>query len=167
MRILIQPYAAKINVVKDGQVVGHTISAKTPKYWREFMGVVHALKPDWEFMQIGAPDDERLPHCKFFTPKIPIESSHLIDATDTWVCPDTWLQHQATETKKGVVIWSRSDPKLFGYESNINLLADEKYLRAAQWATWHDVDYIEEAFLPYEEVISALKKIETELKEGI
>lgn len=160
MNILISPYCARIPIVQNGKVVGTQDSAKTPYYWKEFMAVVHATQKDWEFLQIGAPDDIHLPHCKFKSPRIPQEAVELIKSTDTWVCPDTWLQHLASPIKKGVVVWSRSNPKLFGYDTNINLVKDEKYFKPDPWSTWHQTEYIKEAFVDYEEIIMALKEIE-------
>lgn len=163
MNILFSPFCAKIPVQENNRVVGYKPSAKTPYYWKEFTAVVHATQKNWELLQIGAPDDEKLPHCGFFSPKIPSEAIKLIKQSDTWLCPDTWLQHLASPIKKGVVVWSRSDPKLFGYDTNINLLKDEKYIKPDPWSTWHQTEYIKEAFVDYEEIILALEKIEEEI----
>lgn len=67
----------------------------------------------------------------------------------TWLSVDTWFQHfcHAEDLQPGVVLWSRSDPEVFGYAHNINLLADTKYLRPCQFAPWEEVEYDPSCFV--------------------
>lgn len=56
----------------------------------------------------------------------------------------------------GIVIFSKSDPKIFGYHNNMNILGDEKFLRMDQFGLWESCDYVEEAFPPPEQVMAAV-----------
>jgi hypothetical protein len=59
----------------------------------------------------------------------------------------------------GVVIWGKSDPLLFGYPENVNLLKDRKYLRARQFYIWDDEPFDPEVFVEPAEVVKAVKKL--------
>jgi hypothetical protein len=58
--------------------------------------------------------------------------------------------------KPGIVLWSVSDPEIFGYPENLNLLKDRKYLRKDQFAVWEAVTLDPETFVGPEEVYRAL-----------
>jgi ADP-heptose:LPS heptosyltransferase len=64
----------------------------------------------------------------------------LVNDCDVWITIDTFLQHLCAyyKLKKGIVIWGKSDPTIFGYPENINLLKDKKYLRVNQFRSWTD-----------------------------
>ena len=71
---------------------------------------------------------------------------------------DSFLPHLAQQVEKpGVVIWSVSDPEIFGYKNNLNILKDRKYLRGNQFDIWEAGSYNPEAFLKAEEVYSVIK----------
>ncbi len=82
---------------------------------------------------------------------------NLLRSTDTFVSIDSFGPHFAHHYKRsGVVIFSRSDPNIFGYPENINLLKDRKFLRPKQFEFWDDVKYEQEAFVSAEEVVEAI-----------
>ena len=48
----------------------------------------------------------------------------------SFICIDSSLQHMCsnrTFNKKGVVLWGTSNPEMFGYENNVNLLSEYPY----------------------------------------
>jgi hypothetical protein len=57
------------------------------------------------------------------------------------------------------VIFSQSDPVIFGHPDNVNLLKDRKYLRELQFQTWMGVPYNEDAFVSPDEVVNAVSQI--------
>jgi hypothetical protein len=89
----------------------------------------------------------------------------LVNASDTWISVDNFFPHfcHCEKLKSGIVIFGRSDPNLFSYPENINLLKDRKYLRPDQWGIWDDVEYQEKAFIDPQKVIDKI----IEKKKGI
>jgi ADP-heptose:LPS heptosyltransferase len=85
----------------------------------------------------------------------------LVNWCDTWISIDSFLQHLCAykNLKPGIVLWGLSDPELFGYKHNINLLKDRKYLRPDQYRWWNDVPYNADAFISPDEVIKALGNV--------
>jgi ADP-heptose:LPS heptosyltransferase len=76
---------------------------------------------------------------------------------DTFIGVDSFGQHLGWSLSvKGIVIFGQSDPTIFGHPENINLLKDRKYLRDKQFWLWEQAEFIEDAFVSADEVISAL-----------
>jgi hypothetical protein len=68
------------------------------------------------------------------------------------------FQHLAWDcNKKGIVLFSQSDPKIFGHDSNINLLKNELYLRKNQYLWWEDIDSIKDSYVCPNDVIRQLQ----------
>ena len=81
----------------------------------------------------------------------------LADTCDYWLSVDSFLPHLAQHLfKSGVVLWSKSDPAIFGYPENLNLLKDRKYLRAKQFRIWEEESYDPDAFLDPASVLRAI-----------
>ena len=85
---------------------------------------------------------------------------HDIMSCTAWVSVDNFFHHWALLQfkKPGVVIWSQSDPEIFGHKENFNLLKDRKYLREKQFQTWEQATYDREAFVEPEEVVAAVEE---------
>ena len=129
-------------------------------YWKE---LVELLK-DYEVIQIGEARD------KSYVPEMHVTNleilSELIKKCDTYVTIDSFFQHYAWSLgKKGIVIFSKSDPKIFGHKENINLIKDKRYIRNDQFNTWEGVPYEEEAFVKPETVKDNLEKLLCQLQE--
>jgi hypothetical protein len=56
------------------------------------------------------------------------------------------------------VIWSQSNPLIFGHEENINLLKDKKYLRKEQFYLWEQCEYNKDAFVEPTTVLKHIKQ---------
>jgi hypothetical protein len=70
------------------------------------------------------------------------------------------LQHLGwDEGKKGIVLWSVSNPKIFGHPENINLVKDPKYQVPNQFGWWEFVDHNPEAFVEPQVVVDAVKQL--------
>lgn len=81
------------------------------------------------------------------------ELKNLILECDMFISVDTWIQHAAHHYgKRGIVIFGQSDPAIFGYPENVNLLKDKKYLRKNQFWLWEQAEYNRDAFVTAEEV---------------
>ena len=111
-------------------------------------------------VQVRTQEDETFAADEVYTNSSYDELIKLINECDTFITVDNYIQHLASYLgKKGIVIFSKSDPKHFGYSENINLLKDENYLRKHQFQTWEEDEFAKEAFVQPEVIINALKQI--------
>jgi len=74
---------------------------------------------------------------------------------DTFISVDNFFPHFCNHynLKSGIVIFSKSDPKIFGYKQNKNLLKDVKYLRPDQFGLWDSCNYEQDAFVLPQQII--------------
>ena len=71
---------------------------------------------------------------------------------------DSFFQHLGWLVgKQGIVLWSVSDPNIFGHTENINLLKDKVYLAQNQFLWWDYVEHNPDAFVAPQEVILHLQ----------
>jgi ADP-heptose:LPS heptosyltransferase len=145
--ILISPYAKPL---RNG---GN--NPKNFPYWKE---VVSGLNGEG-IIQIGAGDENPISNKVKLKKNLSFaEIEELVNKCRVWVSIDTFLPHMAHHLKKpGVVIFGQSDPNIFGYPENKNLLVNRKYLRPDQFLIWEQAEYIEEAFVKPEVVVESLK----------
>ena len=158
-KVLIHPWASRLRVpTRDGSRDG-SINAKSYNQWPALINMLDA--EGIETIQIGRTGEAKLntTHQMWDLPLREIK--RLLFTTDTFVTVDSFLQHLAhSEGKTGIVIWSQSDPNIFGYPDNINLLKDRRYLRPDQFGYWHNCQYNPNAFVDAQIVCDAiLKKI--------
>lgn len=153
MLILIQPFSAKLRSGNQNPK-NYPISR-----WRQILSNL-ALQGD-RVIQVGVEGEERLTQdCRFNLPLKEIES--LLQSADCFIGVDSFLQHLAhTANKRGIVLWSVSDPLIFGHPEHVNLLRGREYLRSFQYQTWEEIQYSESAFVPYEQVIKAVDEFRT------
>jgi ADP-heptose:LPS heptosyltransferase len=113
-------------------------------------------------VQIGASKDKPIAGITDFRQNLKLsEIIQLIKEYDTWISVDSFLQHlnHNYERKRGVVIFSQSNPDIFGYKENINLLKHKKYLREKQFWLWEQCEYNKDAFVTAEDVHAAVIKV--------
>ena len=146
--ILIAPYARQL---RNGNV-----NAKNYP-WPELL--VELLENSGkEVVQIGVEGEKQI--AKRFERNLSFqEVSSLLDKCATFVAVDSYLQHHGWQVgKRGVVIFSQSDPIIFGHPIHNNLLKDRKYLRPNQYDMWEGVPVNEESFFSPEEVLEKMKE---------
>ena len=81
-----------------------------------------------------------------------------LKACDWVVTIDGFIQHFCWKLKvKCAVVWSLSDPLIFGHNENVNLLKDRKYLRKLQFKTWEGEKVNKDSFVTPEEIVEAIK----------
>ena len=81
----------------------------------------------------------------------------LVRRCSFWLSADSFLPHLAAhESTPGVVIWSVSDPLIFGYRRNLNLLKDRAHLRKSQFDIWESQAYAVDAFMEPRAVIASI-----------
>ncbi len=115
-------------------------------YWKE---LVEMLKEKEIFIiQIGISGEESIGSDEIKFGLSLDELKELILNCDKWVSVDNFLPHFCHHLgKQGIVIWSKSNPDIFGYPENINLLKDKKYLKEKQFDIWEREEYCLEAFI--------------------
>lgn len=128
--IIISPYAKKLTNGKT--------NPKNYPYWREFLSL---LPPSIDVIQVGITGEEQL--VPDFRKNLSLdELRKLINNCDTWISCDSFFQHLAwSEGKKGIVLWSVSDPLIFGHPENINLLESRENLAPNQFLWWEHTEH--------------------------
>lgn len=85
------------------------------------------------------------------------EIAALLKECAYFITVDSFLQHLAQHVgRAGVVLWSKSDPLIFGYPENLNLLKDRRCLRRQQFRIWEEESYDPDTFLPVGDVVQRI-----------
>lgn len=138
--IIISPYSKKLLNGKE--------NPKNYPYWKELISLINE-----PIVQVGVEGEQQLVPDFRKNLSLP-ELRQLIKDCKTWISCDSFFQHLAwSEGKKGIVLWSVSDPIIYGHPENINLLKDRKYLAQNQFLWWDFLDYDPEKFVSPNEVI--------------
>ena len=143
--IIISPYAQKLRNGKE--------NPKNYPYWKE---LIQKIDKSIHIVQVGVEVETKLiDDCRF---NLSIKDlRNLINECHTWISVDSMFQHLAWDCgKKGIVLWSQSNPLIFGHKENINLLKDRLYLRQNQFLWWEDTDHNPDAFVKPEEILKHL-----------
>jgi len=108
-------------------------------------------------IQIGVSDEKQI--WPDFKPDLPLdELKELLMQCRTWISCDSFFQHLGyIEKKPGIVLWSVSDPLIFGHPENVNLIKSRDYLAKDQFLWWEDQEYKHDAFVDPDEVVKALE----------
>ena len=129
-------------------------------YWRE---VIAKLKLEDEVIQIGVQGEEIL--MKNFKSGLPFsEIENMVKECDFWLSVDNFLPHLAHHFKKpGVAVWGVSDPIIFGYPENLNILKDRNLLRKNQYDMWENVEFNKDVFPSIDEVVKQIEDFKSKL----
>jgi len=147
MKIAIAPWAAKMP--------NNLPNPKNPPWWPQLVAMLNA--EGHQVVQLAGQGEERIEGVAMFLQAFPLEKlEQVLRECDTWISVDSWLPHFcATERlPSGIVVWSLSDPRIWGYKHNVNL--SKGVLREYQYAHWWDVPYNEDAFVSPETVMDAV-----------
>jgi ADP-heptose:LPS heptosyltransferase len=143
--ILIHPYAKKLISGKE--------NPKNYPYWEE---LIQKIPKSIHIVQIGIEGEKQL--VDDFRKNLPINQlRQLIKDCRIWIGVDSFFQHLAwSESKAGIVLWSVSDPLIYGHTANNNLLKDRVYLAKNQFLWWENTEHNPDAFVKPKEVIKFL-----------
>jgi ADP-heptose:LPS heptosyltransferase len=146
--IVISPFAKEL---RNGK---HNPKSPTVEYWKELIELI-----DEPIIQIGIEGEIQL--VADFRRNLTLEGlKDLIKECRTWISCDSMFQHLAWDQgKPGIVLWSVSDPLIFGHPENINLLKDRSCLADEQFMWWEFVDHNPDKFVKPEEVIQYVKNM--------
>jgi ADP-heptose:LPS heptosyltransferase len=141
--ILIAPFAKPL---QNGK-----LNPKNYPYWKELIALI-----DEPIIQVGVEGEEQL--VPDFRKNLSLtELKDLLAECRTWIGVDSFFQHLGwAEGKQGLVLWSVSDPLIFGHTDNINLLKDRVYLAQNQFLWWYFTEHKNEAFVSPQKVIKFL-----------
>ena len=139
-------------------------NANHPKSYPQWLELIKLLKTTgYRLVQIGRSNEPTLDSIdEHVKDKSFSELQSLISGSKTWISVDNFLPHMVNCIDKiipGVVIFSQSDPRLFGYPYNINILKSDKYLRPNQFDKWDDVKRIDASFESAENIFLRMKEV--------
>lgn len=145
--IVIHPFAQKL---RNGQV-----NPKTFPYWKSLL----QLLGEKEVIQLGVEGEDRIVDKGNFKKNLPLrEITKLLKECNYWISIDSFLPHLAHHIPKpGVVLWSASNPQIYGYPENLNLLKNESYLRHDQFGMWEALKFNADAFMKPEDIAARIK----------
>lgn len=143
--IIISPYA---KALRNGK--------RNPKdypFWSELIAMI-----DEPIIQVGISGETQLV-TDFRQNLSLIELKALIKECRTWISCDSMFQHLAWDCgKPGIVLWSVSDPVIFGHPENINLLKNRDCLSPEQFLWWDYVEHNDDKFVKPAVVFDIIKQ---------
>jgi ADP-heptose:LPS heptosyltransferase len=141
--IIISPYS---KALRNGKT-----NAKNYPYWKELIELIKE-----PIVQVGIEGEEQL--VPDFRKNLSLkELESLVNDCKTWISCDSFFQHFAWDNKKyGIVLWSVSDPLIFGHPENFNLLKNRNNLVENQFLWWEDTEHDPNKFVSPEIVIESL-----------
>lgn len=144
--IVISPYAKKLMSGKR--------NPKNYPYWHDVVSKISD-----HVVQVGIDGEDQI--FADFRKNLSIsELKDLIKQCDTWISCDSFFQHLAWDQgKPGIVLWSVSDPLIYGHPENINLLKDRSCLAENQFLWWEHCEHSDEKFVDSQVVIDSLNKL--------
>jgi len=93
--------------------------------YEHWVNLVNLLYNDFDVVQVGLPNERLINGAFDLRGKISFRQIlALVMYCQTWVDIDSFLQHAGAAVKKpGVVLWGRTDPRIFGHALNANMQA--------------------------------------------
>ena len=156
MRLLIAPCHNEF-----GEDPYRHLSAKClPKDWWQNLVNRMMAPPGIEMIQLVSKDSEALANVNVHKGTL-ASIEELIKSVDGFVTIDSFLQHMVAKIRPemiGVVVWTVSDPDIFGYPANYNVV-NRQYLRADQYNIWPDAPYNFNAIPKAEDVLKGVEKL--------
>jgi ADP-heptose:LPS heptosyltransferase len=142
--IIIAPFAQKL--------INGKRNPKNYPFWPE---LIEQLKGQ-NLVQVGRSGEDQL--VDDFRVDLPVsELRQLLRNCKVWIGVDSFFQHLAwDEGKPGIVLWSVSDPLIYGHLENVNLLKDRSYLAENQFLMWDFTPHNEDAFVKPDVVVNAI-----------
>lgn len=155
MKILISPYSQKLPVDKP--------NPKNFPYWEETIKLIKQKIPKIEIVQVGVQEEVPIKGVTHLAHNLPPKDLlELAKTSSAWLSVDNFFQHFCSyyNIPNGIVLFGQSDPRIFGYSFNTNLLKDPKYLREDQYLFWwhESVSYNAEAFVSAKTVAETVFK---------
>jgi len=136
---------------------------KSYPYWNELIAMIKPL--GYKLVQIGSKNEKPLDnmdeYCFDYSLK---DLQDKISKCYTWISVDNFLQHMVNTMPQiipGIILWGLSNPELFGYHYNTNLLKSKNLLRSNQFEPWGQefVKKNDQAFYPAKDAFFYIKDL--------
>jgi ADP-heptose:LPS heptosyltransferase len=151
--LIISPYSRKLRNGKK--------NAKDYPWWQEIIDELKKRHNDIKIIQIGVSGEEKLKNIDECLFDLSLKDlKELILSSDIFLSIDNFFHHYIHYLgKQNIVIWGQSDPILFGYKEDINLLKDKKYLRKEQFSIWEECEFNKDAWIDPNIVVNSILKL--------
>jgi hypothetical protein len=130
---------------------------KSYPYWEDMVRLLKSETP-YKIVQIGRVDEKKIDGIdEYYWGLNFIDIADLIRECKTWISVDNFLPHliNSMDTSvRGTVLFGLSDPRIFGYNYNKNLLKSEQFLRLDQFNIWGGITRNDSIFLSATEVLA-------------
>ena len=148
--ILIFPWSQKLSNGKE--------NAKNYPWWPELVALLK--NQGYHIIQVGLKGDKEIGANEFKINLSLNEIRSLINNVFIFISIDSFVSHFAHyyNLKPGIIIFSKSDPLIFGYPKNVNLLKNRKYLKQDQFRWWKDEPHDPDAFILPEAILQEINK---------
>lgn len=137
--------------------------AKSYPYWNELIAKIKTL--GYKTIQIGTKNEPLFNTDEHYIDLPFKEIENKILECRCWISVDNFLQHLCncmSTVIQGIVIYGLSDPNLFGYKYNKNILKSKNNLRSNQFDSWPHVKRNDNVFFKPDEMF---EQIANELRE--
>ena len=134
MKLIICPYSQKLPEKEN-----RPENPKNLPYWKEVLSIIKEEFYDIEIIQVGAAGEPTVEGVTKISSNLSQEDLlELVKDCDAWMSVDNFFQHFCSyyNVKNGFVLFGQSDPNIFGYPFNRNIIKDRKYLRERQFQFW-------------------------------
>ena len=155
MKVILAPFSTRLSTGSP--------NPKNPPswFWPQVVLKLNAL--GHEVIQIGGVGEDRIDGVVQCYVNWPLKALRLvIEDADCFLTVDSFLPHFVWAeklNKRGVVVFSLSDPLIWGHPENINLLKGREYVREFQFQDWLAPEYNADAFVSPDEVVNAVTSI--------
>ena len=154
MKIVISPYSRSLRNGKK--------NAKNYPWWEDLVELIK--EKGHEVVQIGTKEEIPISSADDFKFNLPLkEIEYLISESDLWMSVDNFLPHFCNWKKieaQGVVIFSKSDPNIFGYPQNKNIFKTRRCFRKNQFAIWEEEEFDIDSFIPPKSVMQIIDSLD-------
>jgi ADP-heptose:LPS heptosyltransferase len=145
---------------KAGQ--GHPVGSSAKSYPTSYADLLVKMLREKEFhlIQLGVEGEYKLDVQEHFFNRSFEEIKEICQDSKAFISIDSFLPHLCHyfNINTGIVIFSKSDPEIFGYHHYTNLLKDRAFLRKDQFDYWKNEKKEERAFVSPPKVVFELEK---------
>jgi len=153
--LIVAPYPARIPNGKK--------NCKEYPWWNELTSLIKE-KTDYVIYQFVSLEEKKLSHIDYYIDTFNKlwEQEKLIKSCTCWISVDNYFHHFMNvidSGKKGIVLWGKTDPLIYGYPGNVNMLKDRANLRKQKFSVLGIEDFDPKVFYRPTEVLEVLEEL--------
>lgn len=143
MIVLLSPHS---RILPDGR-----LNPKNYPYFPEVIKGIKKLYPESKIIQVTTTEHPKIDEVDDVFYNLTMhELKQLLDKSETFISVDNFFHHFAAYYgKMGIVIFTVSDPRIFGHPIHFNIYKDIKYFRPNQYDIWELAPELNPNDLPY------------------